>query len=158
MPRPCRSPAMPCRLGFRLCLSHLIYTVRPCLIRTYHAVLKATSQSHGTARHGQGMGKAWNVWISIGRPETACGRPAHVRLLPPTTWSSKKVVIRSIPIRYTGLAVQIFPATTRTFTKGRGAAWHVWISLKDRPNMAVQDWSEQIETQCQVFRTLCNPY
>ena len=23
---------MPCRKGFRMCLSHLIYTVRPCLI------------------------------------------------------------------------------------------------------------------------------
>jgi hypothetical protein len=30
--RPCRSHAMPCQKGFRLCLSHLIYTVRPCLI------------------------------------------------------------------------------------------------------------------------------
>jgi hypothetical protein len=30
-PRPCRSPAMPCQ-KFRLCRSHLIYTVRPCLI------------------------------------------------------------------------------------------------------------------------------
>jgi hypothetical protein len=31
-----------------------------------------------------------------GRPETACGRPARVRLLPATTRSSTKVVIRSI--------------------------------------------------------------
>ena len=37
MPRPCRSPAMPCRKGFRICLSRLIYTVRPCLIHTCHA-------------------------------------------------------------------------------------------------------------------------
>jgi hypothetical protein len=28
---------MPCRWGFRLCLFHLIYTVRPCLIHTCHA-------------------------------------------------------------------------------------------------------------------------
>jgi hypothetical protein len=35
---PCRSPATPFREGFRLCLSHLIYTVRSCLIHTYHAV------------------------------------------------------------------------------------------------------------------------
>jgi hypothetical protein len=71
--------------------------------------------------------------ISIGRPETACGRPALVRLLPATTRSSTKVLIRSIPIRYTvELVVRIFPATTRTFTKdkalsenGRGAPWHV---------------------------------
>jgi hypothetical protein len=68
MPRPSRSPAMSCRPGFRLCLSHLIYTVRPCLIHTYHAithaaplpcsdhaVLTATSRPwHSTAgaRHG----------------------------------------------------------------------------------------------------------
>jgi hypothetical protein len=32
---PCRSHAVP--LGFRLCLSRLIYTVRPCLIHTCHA-------------------------------------------------------------------------------------------------------------------------
>jgi hypothetical protein len=29
---------MPFPCGFRLCLSHLIYTVRPCLIHTYNAV------------------------------------------------------------------------------------------------------------------------
>jgi len=34
----CRVPAMPCRLGFRMCLSHLIHTVRPCLIHTCHAM------------------------------------------------------------------------------------------------------------------------
>jgi hypothetical protein len=28
---------MQCRWGFRMCLSHLIYTVRPCLIHTIHA-------------------------------------------------------------------------------------------------------------------------
>ena len=52
MPFPCH--AMP--LGFRMCLSHLIYTVRPCLIHTCHAMpmpcpdhavlLKVTAQ-HG---------------------------------------------------------------------------------------------------------------
>jgi hypothetical protein len=38
MPRPCRSPAMSCREGFRMCLFHLIYTVRPCLIHTCRAM------------------------------------------------------------------------------------------------------------------------
>jgi hypothetical protein len=60
----CHSPSMPCRLWFRLCLYHLIYTVRPCLIHTCRAApmpchvradLKATSQGHGTARHGHGV-------------------------------------------------------------------------------------------------------
>jgi hypothetical protein len=56
---PCHSHAfaLPCRSAKALdCLSHLIYTVRPCLIHTYHAVplpcheyafLKATFQGHG---------------------------------------------------------------------------------------------------------------
>jgi hypothetical protein len=57
-----------------MCLSHLIYTVRPCLIHTCHAasmpcsdhavLLKATEQHD--------------------RRETACGLPARVRLLPAT--------------------------------------------------------------------------
>jgi hypothetical protein len=75
-----------------MCLSHLIHTVQPCLIHTCHAVpmprsdhdvlLKATAQD--------------------GRRETACGRPAHIWLLPATTRSSTKVVIRSIPISDAG--------------------------------------------------------
>jgi hypothetical protein len=80
MPFPCH--AMPLR--FRMCLSHLIYTVRPCQIHTAcsdHAVLKATAQH--------------------GRRKTACGLPARVRLLPATTRSSTKIVIRSIPILLT---------------------------------------------------------
>jgi hypothetical protein len=75
-----------------MCLSHLIYTVRPCLVHTCHAapmpcsdhavLLKATAQD--------------------GRRGTAYGRPARVRLLPATTRSSAKVVIRSIPISDAG--------------------------------------------------------
>jgi len=74
-----------------MCLSHLIYTVRPCLIHTCHAepmprsdhavLLKATAQCH--------------------RRETACGRRARYRLLPATTRSSRKV-IRSILISVAG--------------------------------------------------------
>jgi hypothetical protein len=124
-PMPFPYHAVP--LTVRVCLSHLIYTVRPCLIHTCHAalmprpchattmpfwkrLLKATAQ--------RGMGMAWRVWNSLGRPETACRRPARFRLLSATTRNSTKVVIRSIPIRQTvGLAFRIFPATTRTFTK-----------------------------------------
>jgi hypothetical protein len=76
-----------------------------------YAFLKATSQGHGTAWHESSMGTTWYVWISIGRPATACGRPARVRRL---------------------------PATTRTFTKdtaltenGRVAAWHVRINAAE---------------------------
>jgi hypothetical protein len=66
---------------------------RPCHATTmpfWKRLLTATEQC--------GMGGAWHVWISIGRPETACGRPARVRLLPATTRSSTKVVVRSITI------------------------------------------------------------
>jgi hypothetical protein len=141
---PCRAHAfpLPCRAakGLDCVLSHLIYTVRPCLVHTWHAA-PVSCHDHAVVianSQGRGMGMACHVWISIGRSETACGRPARFRLLPATTRSYTKVVIRSIPIRYTvGLAVRIFPATTRTFTKdtalsgkGRGAVWHVWISLK----------------------------
>jgi hypothetical protein len=61
MPRPCRSPAMPCHCGIRSCPSHLIYTVRPCLIDTCHAttmqflkrLLKTTAQrGMGVTYHG----------------------------------------------------------------------------------------------------------
>jgi len=71
-----------------MCLSHLIYTVRPCLIHTCHAAPMLCSD-HAvllkvTAQHG--------------RRETAYGLLALVRLLPATTRSSTKVVIRIIQI------------------------------------------------------------
>jgi hypothetical protein len=75
-----------------MCLSHLIYTVRPCQIHTCHAapmpcsdhavLLKATAQD--------------------GCQETACEQPAHVWLLPATTRSSTEVVIGRIPISDSG--------------------------------------------------------
>ena len=85
---PCSAHAipLPCRAakGFRMCLSHLIYTVRSCLIHTCHAapmpcsdhavVLKATAQPSrdGRAvlwpweeRHGQSM-----AWARHGKCES----------------------------------------------------------------------------------------
>ena len=41
---------------------HTHATPMPC---SDHAVLKDTSQGHGTARQGHGMGTAWYVWISL---------------------------------------------------------------------------------------------
>jgi hypothetical protein len=64
---PCHSPAMPFCYGFREWLSHLIYTVWPCLIHTYHAVplpchkyafLKATSQGHGRVTEWEQCGNS----------------------------------------------------------------------------------------------------
>ena len=84
-------------LKFRMCLSHLIYTVRPCLIHTCHtmpmpcyahAMLRPcrSSQGHGTARQsGDGL------WV-----------PARFRLLPANARSSTKVVIRRIPVSDAG--------------------------------------------------------
>ena len=48
MPFPCRAVS----LRFRMCLSHLIYTVRLRLIHTCHAMLRPcnSSQGHSTAR------------------------------------------------------------------------------------------------------------
>jgi hypothetical protein len=73
-----------------MCLSHLIYTVRPCLIHTCHAMAMLCSD-HAV------LLKAQHV-----RRETACGLLARVRLLPATTRSSTKVVIRRIPVSDAG--------------------------------------------------------
>jgi hypothetical protein len=51
---------------------------RPCLSESDFS---RPRHSAAWARHGM----AWNVWISIGRPDTACRRPARIRLLPSTT-------------------------------------------------------------------------
>jgi hypothetical protein len=136
MPCPCRAAK-----GFRMCLSNLIYTVRPCLIHTCRAMSMPCFDHvvllKATARHG--------------RRETACGLPAAFgffrlprgvprRLLSEAHQSSSQ---RSIPMTVKRgsstlqkddllncwTSVRVFPATTRTFTKdtalsehGRGAA------------------------------------
>jgi hypothetical protein len=76
IPFPCHSPAMPWMCRSERDLS------RP--------------------RQSLGRRTAWYMWISNGRPETACGPSARVRLLPATTRSSRRVVIRSIPISDAG--------------------------------------------------------
>jgi hypothetical protein len=71
MPLPCRSPGMPSQKGFRLCLFHLIYTVLPCLIHTWHAAPKlrpchATTMPFSkrilqvTAQLGTGAAWSWH--------------------------------------------------------------------------------------------------
>ena len=71
-----------------MCLSHLIYTVWPCLIHTCHATPTPWSDHAVLLK----------VISQHAHRETACGLSAHVRLLPATTRSSTKIVIRSIPI------------------------------------------------------------
>ena len=86
----CRAHAvpLPCRVANGLeCVFPIWFTVRPCLIHTCHAAPMPRSDHavllKATAQHG--------------RRETACGLPARLRLLPATTRSSTKIVIRSIP-------------------------------------------------------------
>ena len=73
--------------GFRMCLSHLIYTGWPCLIHTCHAMLRPcrSSQGHNTARpslngravlwpseerHGRSM--AWSLLASVNQTRPRC--------------------------------------------------------------------------------------
>ena len=92
MPCPYRSPAMPCRWGFTLCLSHLIYTVQLCLIHTCHAMPMLCSD-HAILL---------NATAQQVRRQTACGLSALIRLLTASTRSSTKYVTRSIPISDSG--------------------------------------------------------
>ena len=73
-----------------MCLSLLIYTARPCMIHTCHAMPMPCSD-HAVLK----------AMAQHGRRETACGLPALVRLLPATMRSSTKIVIISIPILLT---------------------------------------------------------
>jgi hypothetical protein len=75
-----------------MCLSHLIYKVWPCLIHTFHA-MPIPCSDHAV------LLKATPQHVC---QEMARGPPAHVRLLPATTRSSTKIVIRSIPISDAG--------------------------------------------------------
>jgi hypothetical protein len=97
MPLSCAAKSLGCvfPIWFTQC-GRVLFThamPRPCHATTmpfWKRLLKDTPQ--------RGMGMAWHVWISIGRPETACGRPVRMRVFPATTRSYTKV-IRSIPIR-----------------------------------------------------------
>ena len=90
-----------------MCLSHLIYTVLPCLIHTCHAAPIPCSDHtvffKATAQHS--------------RRETACGLPARLRFLPATTRSSTKIVIRSIPILLTTIHTYNCKSGSRTLQK-----------------------------------------
>ena len=138
-----------------MCLSHLIYTVRPCLIHTCHAYAMLrpcrSSQGHGTARLSID-----DLWAVCPRSATSgyhaelhegCYQ-THTNLCRWPEWNQTPFVmdeeksgsstLQKKTTCYTvGLAVRIFPATMRIFTKdtalseqGRGAAWHVWINTR----------------------------
>ena len=134
-----------------MCLSHLIYTVRPCLIHTSHAMpmphpcRALTMPFFSRPRHSTDV-ERWPVGYLSAFGFFRLPRGLSRRLLSetyqsssqrsiPTTVKSGSSTLQKKTICYTvGIAVQIFPATTRTFTKDtklseqdRGAAWHVWI-------------------------------
>ena len=144
MPCLCRSPAMSRRLGFRMCLSHLIYTVRPCLIHTCHAMpcpcpaltmpfFSRPRNSTAVERRPVGYLPAFGFFrLPRGVPRRLSSeayQSSSQRSIRTTVKSGSSTLQkrRSVTV---GLAVRVFPATTRTFTKdtalsesGRGAAW-----------------------------------
>jgi hypothetical protein len=98
MPFPCHAALLTVQtVSFPFDLHSLAVFDSHMLFRT-RAMPRPCRSERKFPRPRHSAGWAWHVWISIDRPETACGRPVRVRLLPPTTRSSTKVVIRSIPI------------------------------------------------------------
>jgi hypothetical protein len=75
-----------------MCLSHLIYIVRLCLIHACHAMPMPCSD-HAVLLKATAQHVCW---------ETPCGLLARVRLLPATTRSFMAVVVSSIPISDAG--------------------------------------------------------
>ena len=140
-----------------MCLSHLIYTKRPCLIHTCHATpcpcyaptmpfFSRPRQSTSVERRPVGYMPAFGFFrLSRGvsgrylsdayqsQMQVASVKPNtvyHGRVKEWLQHTTKKTICYTV-----GLAVRIFAATMRTFTKDmalteqrRGAAWHVWIN------------------------------
>jgi hypothetical protein len=80
------------------------------------------------------------LWLPRGIPRILLSeayQSSSQRSIPATVRSGSTLQKRR-SVKTVGLAVRIFPVTTRTFTKdgalleqGRGAAWHMWIN--ERP-------------------------
>ena len=111
---------------------------RPCHPKPYRS-----SQSHGTARPSRDYLLAFGSFrLPRGVPRSYQMHTNHRCRWPvwnqtPFAWTRKGVVAAHYKKDSVGLAVRIFPATIRTFTKdtalseqGRGAAWHVWINAR----------------------------
>jgi hypothetical protein len=87
MPRPCRSPAMPCRYGFRMSFP---FDLHSAAVSDSHL----PSRAHAIPDHAILL----KATVQHGRRERTCWLTARVRLLPAITRSSTKVLIRRIPI------------------------------------------------------------
>ena len=132
-----------------MCLSHLTYTVLPCLIHTYHVMsllrpchalimpfLSRPRHSTAVERRSVGYLQAFGSFrLPRGVPRRVLSEPYQSLSQRSIThdckewWqnTTKKTICYTV-----GLAVRIFPATTRIFTKdttlseqGKVAPWHV---------------------------------
>jgi hypothetical protein len=125
LPRPCRSPAMPCRWGFRMCLSHLI--------------LRRTAWSE------HGMGAACCVWIGL--KATCC----YVQDTPIYVWGRDVAVrhqyaqtgcvvpVQQVPLTYSFEAHELELAVT--LRKFKAEIQSTWTFTLVRP----------LSTSCFVF-------
>ena len=135
-----------------MCLSHLIYTVWPCLIHTCHAapMPSPTMSFFSRPRHSTAVesGCVWaTCWHTASSGYHAEFHEVLIRRIPISdaggqcetkhrlSWTRKRVIAahyKKKTMLHCGLAVRIFPSTMRSVTKdtalseqGRGAAWHV---------------------------------
>ena len=157
-----------------MCLSHLIYTVRPCLIQTCHAAPMPSPTMpffsrprHSTAveRRPVGYLLAFGFFrLPLGAPRSCYQMHTNLRCRwpvwnqTPFAWTRKRVVAAHYKKDSVGPAVRIFPATIRTFTKdtalweqGRGAPWHVWINARHGRGTA---WERHVICESALIVTL----
>ena len=130
-----------------MCLSHLIYIMRPCLIHTCHA-MPTPRPCHALAmpvfsrpRHSTPVERLPVGYLATfgffrlprGVPRrflSEAYQSSSQRSIPTTVKSGSSTLQKRRSVKLVGLAVWTFPATTRTFTKdtalleqGRGTAW-----------------------------------
>ena len=97
---------MPCRYRFRMCLSHLIYTVRPCLIHTCHA---PTMPFFSRPQHSTAISR----------------RPCCVETLRRTAWSEHGMGMASVNQTRPHCVNQMGKTHSKPLAArhGRGTAW-----------------------------------
>jgi hypothetical protein len=134
-----------------MCLSHLIYIVRPCLSHTCHAAPMLSPPCHSSQGHGTAWPSREGLWANC--PHSASSdyhlefHEVVIRRTPISdaggqcetkhrlSWTRKRVVAahyKKDDLLHCWTSSRIFPATMRIFTKdtalseqGRGAARHV---------------------------------
>ena len=134
-----------------MCLSHLIYTVWPCLFHTCHAAPMPffSRPRHSTAvesGHVDYLLAFGFLRLPRGVPRSSNQMHTNLRCRWPV-WNQTPFVMDEEKSGSSTLAVRIFPAAMRTFTKdtalweqGRGAAWHVRINARHGRGTACYVW------------------